>query len=82
MSNKTDFGFKKVNIGEKARLVRGVFDSVSNKYDLMNDFMSLGVHRIWKRITIDQAGVKLGQKVLDIAGGTGDLARQFAVPVA
>jgi demethylmenaquinone methyltransferase/2-methoxy-6-polyprenyl-1,4-benzoquinol methylase len=74
---KTDFGFKKVDLEEKAKLVRGVFDSVAGKYDVMNDFMSLGVHRLWKKIAIDQAGVRAGQRVLDIAGGTGDLAKQF-----
>lgn len=75
---KTDFGFKKVNFEEKAKLVRGVFDSVASRYDLMNDLMSLGLHRLWKRTTIDRAGVRPGQKVLDLAGGTGDLTRAFA----
>ena len=81
MKKKTDFGFKQVNVLEKARLVGQVFDSVASKYDVMNDLMSLGVHRLWKRIAIDQAGVKPGQKVLDIAGGTGDLTRQFSTRV-
>jgi demethylmenaquinone methyltransferase/2-methoxy-6-polyprenyl-1,4-benzoquinol methylase len=62
---------------EKARRVAGVFDSVAERYDLMNDLMSGGMHRLWKRFTIDQSGVRPGQKVLDIAGGTGDLARAF-----
>lgn len=75
---KTDFGFKKVNFEEKAKLVRGVFDSVASRYDLMNDLMSLGLHRLWKRTTIDRAGVRPGQRVLDLAGGTGDLTRAFA----
>jgi len=81
LTNKTDFGFKKINIQEKASLVRGVFDSVANNYDIMNDLMSLGIHRIWKRITIDQAGVKPSDRILDLAGGTGDLAKQFAARV-
>ena len=73
----THFGYKEVKAEEKAGLVRQVFDSVASRYDLMNDLMSLGVHRCWKKITIDRAGIKPGQKVLDIAGGTGDLARAF-----
>ncbi len=77
-NKKTDFGFKKVNLKEKAKLVRGVFDSVASRYDLMNDLMSLGLHRLWKRTTIDRAGVRPGQRVLDLAGGTGDLTRAFA----
>ena len=63
---------------DKARRVRGVFDSVAGKYDLMNDLMSGGLHRLWKHFTIEQAGVRRGQSVLDLAGGTGDLARKFA----
>jgi demethylmenaquinone methyltransferase / 2-methoxy-6-polyprenyl-1,4-benzoquinol methylase len=78
-NNKTtNFGFKKVKTDEKASMVRGVFDSVASKYDVMNDLMSMGVHRLWKRFAIDQAGVTPGQKVLDIAGGTGDLTRRFS----
>jgi demethylmenaquinone methyltransferase / 2-methoxy-6-polyprenyl-1,4-benzoquinol methylase len=74
----TDFGFSKVAEEEKARRVADVFDSVAGRYDLMNDLMSGGMHRLWKRFTIDQSGVtRPGQKVLDIAGGTGDLARLF-----
>ncbi len=72
------FGFREVPAGEKARLVRGVFDSVADKYDLMNDLMSLGAHRLWKRFAVAQSGVRPGQSVLDLAGGTGDLARAFA----
>lgn len=74
----THFGFETVAVGDKARRVRGVFDSVAGKYDLMNDLMSGGLHRLWKRFTIQQAGVHAGQSVLDLAGGTGDLAARFA----
>ncbi len=77
MTRKVDFGFESVAEEEKARRVAGVFDSVADRYDLMNDLMSAGMHRLWKRFTIDQSGVRPGQKVLDIAGGTGDLARAF-----
>ena len=77
MTRKVDFGFESVSEEEKARRVAGVFDSVADRYDLMNDLMSGGMHRLWKRFTIDQSGVRPGQKVLDIAGGTGDLARAF-----
>ncbi|RMG35541.1 MAG: bifunctional demethylmenaquinone methyltransferase/2-methoxy-6-polyprenyl-1,4-benzoquinol methylase UbiE [Gammaproteobacteria bacterium] len=75
---QTHFGFKKVPKTEKASLVRGVFDSVADKYDLMNDLMSFGVHRLWKRFAIELAGVRPGQTVLDLASGTGDLADRFA----
>ncbi|MBS1170655.1 MAG: ubiE [Burkholderiaceae bacterium] len=78
MTNTTHFGFETVAENDKARRVAGVFDSVAGKYDLMNDLMSAGMHRIWKAFTIAQAGVRPGFKVLDIAGGTGDLARAFA----
>ena len=78
MSQETHFGFEKVAEEEKARRVAGVFDSVATKYDLMNDLMSAGLHRIWKAFTIAQAGVRPGFRVLDIAGGTGDLASTFA----
>ena len=78
MSQETHFGFEKVAEEEKARRVAGVFDSVATKYDLMNDLMSAGLHRIWKAFTIAQAGVRPGFCVLDIAGGTGDLASTFA----
>lgn len=79
MSDKsTHFGYEKVATDEKSSRVRGVFDSVASRYDIMNDLMSAGLHRLWKRYTIDQAGVRPGQAVLDLAGGTGDLARAFA----
>jgi demethylmenaquinone methyltransferase/2-methoxy-6-polyprenyl-1,4-benzoquinol methylase len=77
----TDFGFETVPVEDKARRVRGVFDSVADRYDLMNDLMSGGLHRLWKRFTIEQAAVRRGQSVLDLAGGTGDLARKFAKKV-
>jgi demethylmenaquinone methyltransferase/2-methoxy-6-polyprenyl-1,4-benzoquinol methylase len=70
----TDFGFEKVPEGEKADRVRGVFDSVADSYDVMNDLMSFGIHRLWKRFTIAQTGLRPGQAALDVAGGTGDLA--------
>ncbi len=75
---KTDFGFEQVPEDEKQRRVAGVFDSVSSRYDLMNDLMSAGMHRLWKRFTIEQSGVRPGDRVLDVAGGTGDLTRLFA----
>jgi demethylmenaquinone methyltransferase/2-methoxy-6-polyprenyl-1,4-benzoquinol methylase len=74
----THFGYKQVPAEDKAGLVRGVFDSVASRYDLMNDLMSLGIHRLWKRHTVELAGVRRGQRVLDLAGGTGDLAERFA----
>lgn len=74
----THFGFQSVEEGDKARRVRGVFDSVAPKYDLMNDLMSLGLHRAWKAYTVLVADVREGDAVLDIAGGTGDLALAFA----
>lgn len=74
----THFGYQQVPIEEKAERVRAVFDSVAARYDLMNDLMSLGVHRLWKRHTIELAGVRRGQMVLDLASGTGDLADRFA----
>lgn len=77
----THFGFEPVDERDKARRVRGVFDSVAPRYDLMNDLMSLGLHRAWKAYTVMVADVKPGQRVLDIAGGTGDLARAFAAKV-
>jgi len=77
-NNETHFGYKTVAAGEKADLVRGVFDSVASRYDIMNDLMSGGLHRLWKRFTISRAAVKPGDVVLDLAGGTGDLAREFA----
>ena len=75
---KTHFGYQEVPEEEKAQRVAGVFDSVARSYDLMNDLMSLGLHRVWKRFTIDKSMVRAGDRVLDVAGGTGDLARQFA----
>jgi len=74
----THFGFETVDAKDKARRVADVFHSVANKYDLMNDLMSMGVHRLWKRYTIQIAGVKSGDRVLDLAGGTGDLALKFS----
>lgn len=73
----TDFGFEKVPLQDKSRRVSSVFSSVAENYDLMNDLMSFGVHRLWKRFAVDLAGVRKGQRVLDLAAGTGDLARQF-----
>ena len=77
----THFGFQSVDEQDKARRVRGVFDSVASKYDVMNDLMSVGMHRAWKAYTVLVANVKEGQQVLDIAGGTGDLALAFAPKV-
>ncbi len=74
----TDFGFKTVSRNEKADLVAGIFNSVADRYDLMNDLMSIGIHRIWKRFTIELSAVREGNSVLDIAGGTGDLAIKFS----
>jgi len=74
----THFGFTDVPVEKKQNLVAGVFDSVAVKYDLMNDLMSAGVHRLWKRFTIEKSGVREGSKVLDLAGGTGDLAALFS----
>ena len=77
----THFGFESVDEQDKARRVRSVFDSVAPKYDVMNDLMSMGLHRAWKAYTVMVANVKEGQQVLDIAGGTGDLAMAFAPKV-
>jgi demethylmenaquinone methyltransferase/2-methoxy-6-polyprenyl-1,4-benzoquinol methylase len=74
----THFGYKQVPVEEKERHVRDVFDSVASRYDIMNDLMSLGIHRLWKRHTIELAGVRRGQRVLDLAAGTGDLSERFA----
>ena len=74
----THFGFEQVAVEKKAERVAEVFHSVAAKYDIMNDLMSGGVHRLWKRFTIEASGVRPGHKVLDIAGGTGDLSYQFA----
>ena len=78
MSEKTHFGFEEVSADDKAQRVRGVFDSVAGRYDLMNDILSLGLHRIWKRFTVNATGVRAGMRVLDLAGGTGDLTRLFS----
>lgn len=74
----THFGFQSIPTGEKADKVAGVFHSVASKYDLMNDLMSLGIHRLWKRYTIEHSAARPGHKVLDMAGGTGDLAKMFS----
>jgi len=74
----THFGFSDVPVDKKQRMVADVFDSVAVKYDLMNDLMSGGIHRLWKRFTIEKSGVRKGQRVLDLAGGTGDLAALFS----
>lgn len=76
--SSTHFGFQSVDEQEKAGRVRSVFDSVAPKYDVMNDLMSMGMHRAWKKYTVAVANLKPGQRVLDIAGGTGDLSRAFA----
>lgn len=75
--NTTHFGFKTVAAEEKARLVRGVFDSVAEHYDIMNDLMSMGIHRIWKRLAVQLSNIRKGEHVLDLAGGTGDLTTLF-----
>jgi demethylmenaquinone methyltransferase / 2-methoxy-6-polyprenyl-1,4-benzoquinol methylase len=77
----THFGFESVDETEKASRVRGVFDSVASKYDVMNDLMSMGLHRAWKAYTVMVANLQPGQQVLDIAGGTGDLSKAFAKKV-
>ena len=74
----THFGYQQVKWNEKQRRVAGVFDSVADNYDLMNDVMSLGVHRLWKRFAIEQSGARPGQRILDLAGGTGDLAARLS----
>ena len=78
MTNNTHFGFQQVPEGEKSARVRDVFKSVAPSYDVMNDLMSGGMHRMWKRFTVDLANVKPGEKVLDVASGSGDLAMAFA----
>jgi demethylmenaquinone methyltransferase/2-methoxy-6-polyprenyl-1,4-benzoquinol methylase len=82
MNRTTDFGFRRVPEDEKSRQVAGVFDSVAPRYDLMNDLMSAGMHRLWKRFTVEASGARPGAAVLDVAGGTADLARLFARRVA
>lgn len=78
MRSETDFGFEQVPWREKADRVRGVFDSVAQRYDLMNDLMSAGAHRLWKRFTLACTGLRAGQQALDVAGGTGDIASGLA----
>jgi demethylmenaquinone methyltransferase/2-methoxy-6-polyprenyl-1,4-benzoquinol methylase len=78
MTEPTYFGYQRVSADEKTRRVRGVFDSVASRYDVMNDLMSLGMHHGWKRFTVELASVRPGARILDLAGGTGDLARRFA----
>src|SRR5215510_2007928 len=78
MAGDTHFGFERVHEDDKAHRVAGVFESVAPKYDLMNDLMSLGLHRVWKAFTVAASGVRAGDRVLDVAGGSGDLARAFA----
>ncbi|MEO5573885.1 MAG: bifunctional demethylmenaquinone methyltransferase/2-methoxy-6-polyprenyl-1,4-benzoquinol methylase UbiE [Gammaproteobacteria bacterium] len=80
-SHFTHFGFQQVSEAEKASKVADVFDSVANRYDVMNDVMSFGIHRLWKRFTVEMGNVRNGQRVLDLAGGTGDLAAKFAARV-
>ena len=77
-NSTTHFGFKQVATGEKVSMVRDVFDSVANQYDVMNDLMSLGIHRLWKRIAVQLSNVREGDSILDLAGGTGDLTTLFA----
>jgi demethylmenaquinone methyltransferase/2-methoxy-6-polyprenyl-1,4-benzoquinol methylase len=77
----TDFGFTQVPVAEKASRVRAVFESVAGNYDLMNDLMSGGVHRLWKQFTLSQTALRPGQRALDVAGGTGDLAAGMAKQV-
>jgi len=77
MSNTTHFGFETVSEEEKAKKVAGVFTSVASKYDVMNDLMSVGLHRVWKRLSISISGIRKGQRVLDVAGGSADLSRLF-----
>ena len=80
-NGSTDFGYERVPWGDKARRVRGVFDSVAGKYDLMNDLMSAGAHRLWKQFTLSLANLRPGQSALDVAGGTGDLSAGLAKQV-
>src|SRR5262245_65281883 len=80
-TDTTDFGYTEVPVGEKAARVRAIFDSVAGNYDLMNDLMSAGVHRLWKQFTLAQTGLRPGQQALDVAGGTGNLAAGMAKQV-
>lgn len=77
-NDTTHFGYEQVAVADKEKRVADVFHSVAAKYDLMNDLMSMGVHRLWKAIAIEYSGVRTGQRVLDIAGGTGDLTQRFS----
>lgn len=76
--NTTHFGYKTINTEEKETMVASVFHSVAKQYDIMNDVMSFGIHRLWKRFTIDASGVRPGNAILDLAGGTGDLTAKFS----
>lgn len=78
MSENTHFGYRDVPVEEKSKLVREVFDSVASRYDLMNDLMSFGLHRLWKRFTLELTHLRSGQRALDLAGGTGDIATAMA----
>ena len=78
MTEETDFGYERVPVEDKAQRVRHVFESVAGKYDLMNDLMSAGLHRLWKRFAVEATRVRAGMRVLDLAGGTGDVAVEFA----
>lgn len=80
-NNKTHFGFKQVDSDKKASLVADVFSSVAGNYDIMNDVMSFGIHRIWKKIAMGHTGLKKGQRALDVAGGTGDLTQHLSKQV-
>lgn len=77
-NDTTDFGFSEVPLADKARRVRAVFDSVAERYDVMNDLMSLGLHRVWKRFAVGLVAAQPGERILDLAGGTGDLTRLLA----
>ena len=78
MQNKyTDFGFSRVRSKDKSNLVKKIFENVSGRYDLMNDFMSLGIHRVWKKSMLDWLAPRRGQSLIDVAGGTGDIAFNF-----
>lgn len=78
MSEQTHFGYRQVPVEEKAKLVGRVFDSVASRYDIMNDAMSLGIHRLWKRVALEHTGLRSGMRALDLASGTGDLALKMA----
>ncbi len=78
VSKNTHFGYQEVPVEEKARRVAGVFDSVADKYDVMNDLMSMGIHRAWKRFALELSAARRGQHILDVAAGTGDMTRQFS----